>query len=80
MGANTGGFWFFDVGSVDVVVKVLDGCSQNGHAWVFAGGLTNVGVSLSVIDMLNGAVKSYFNSDGTPFQPIQDTAAFPTCP
>ena len=47
---DTGTFWFFHPSSVELVVKVIDGCSLNGRAWVFAGGLTNVGVVLTVTD------------------------------
>ena len=77
---DTGTFWFFQASSVEVVVKVLDGCASNGHAWVFAGGLTNVGVTLTVTDMQTDVTRTYINPADTAFQPIQDTAAFATCP
>ncbi|MEP6769608.1 MAG: hypothetical protein ABJC61_13125 [Acidobacteriota bacterium] len=48
--------------------------------WVFAGGLTNVEVTLTVSDLHTGAVRTYRNPLGTAFQPLQDTAAFATCP
>ena len=41
---DTGYFWFFDPANVEMVAKVLPGCALNGEYWVFAGGLTNVGV------------------------------------
>jgi streptogramin lyase len=77
---DTGTFWFFDASSVEVFVKVLDGCSSNGHAWVFAGGLTNVAVTLTVTDTQTEATRTYTNTASTAFQPIQDTGAFATCP
>jgi streptogramin lyase len=77
--ANTGYFWFFDPTNVEVVAKVLDGCSTNGHYWFFASGLTNVGVQINVTDRVTGASKPYSNTLGTAFPPVQDTAAFP-CP
>ncbi len=77
---NAGAFWFFDPQSIEVVFKILDGCATNGHAWVFAGGLTNVGVTLTVTDTKTGAARIYTNPAGSAFQPIQDTAAFSTCP
>ena len=77
---DTGLFWFFEASSIEVIVKVLDGCSMNGHAWVFAGGLTNVGVTLTVTDTKTGAARIYTNPAGSAFQPVQDTAAFSTCP
>ena len=76
---DTGYFWFFDPANVELVVKVLDGCTVDGDFWVFAGGLTNVGVALDVTDTRTGAIKSYSNAWGTAFQPIQDSGAFP-CP
>ena len=74
--ADTGYFWFFRESNIEAVVKVLDGCGVNGHFWVFAGGLTNVEVTLRVRDTTNDARRSYHNDQGEPFQPIQDTAAF----
>lgn len=77
--SDTGYFWFFDDSNVEVVVKVLDGCGTNGRFWVFAGGLTNVEVVMRVRDTVSGQVRTYTNPQRTPFQPIQDTAAFTGC-
>ena len=41
-------YTFFGPGNVEVVVKVLDGCSQNGHFWVYAAGLTDLRWRLEV--------------------------------
>ena len=78
--ADTGYFWFFSPGNVEMVVKVVDGCAFNNRHWVFAGGLTNVEVALTVTDTETGAVRIYVNFAGTAFQPVQDTAAFAGCP
>ena len=77
---DSGYFWFFSSGNVELITKVLNACGLNQHQWVFAGGLTNVQVDLTVTDTLTGAVKHYVNPQGTAFQPIQDTSAFSTCP
>ena len=77
--SDTGYFWFFDPSNIELVTKVLDGCTVNGKYWVFASGLTNVGVQINVTDTVTGATKPYSNTFGTAFQPIQDTSAFP-CP
>jgi hypothetical protein len=77
---DTGYFTFFDADNVEVVVKVLDACAFSNRFWVFAGGLTDVQVDLKVVDTDTGIVKTYANPLGSPFQPIQDTAAFATCP
>lgn len=78
--SDTGQFWFFSSQNVEMVVKVLNGCGFNQRYWVFAGGLTNVQVTMTVTDMANGTTKTYTNPANTAFQPIQDTAAFATCP
>lgn len=77
--ADTGYFWFFSPENIEVVTKVLNGCSVNDRYWVFAGGLTNVEVTLSVTDTQTGEIRTYTNPLGTPFQPLQDTSAFPAC-
>ena len=59
---------------------MLSGCGLNNHYWVFAAGLTNVEVTLTVRDTQSGSEKTYFNPLGTAFQPVQDTSAFETCP
>jgi len=76
---DTGYFWFFNAANVEMVIKVLDACSLGGKYWVFAGGLTDVQTDITVTDTLTGTVKTYRNPQGTAFQPIQDTGAFPTC-
>jgi hypothetical protein len=76
---DSGTFWFFDAANIELIVKVLDGCGVNGHFWVFAGGLTDVGVTLLVEDTVTGASRTYINPVGTAFQPLQDTLAF-SCP
>ena len=81
LSADSGYFWFFDAGNVELIVKVLDACSaENARFWVFAGGLTNVGVTLTVTDSQTLQSKTYTNTAGVAFQPIQDTSAFSTCP
>jgi hypothetical protein len=77
---DTGYFWFFSASNIEVVVKALNGCGLNSNYWVFAGGLTNVDVLLTVSDTQRGTTKTYRNPINTAFAPIQDTAAFPTCP
>ncbi|MEA2600130.1 MAG: hypothetical protein QOF89_1122 [Acidobacteriota bacterium] len=77
--ADTGYFWFFGQDNVEVVVKVLDACTFNQRFWVFAGGLTDVAVSLTIVDTVTGATRTYTNPQGQAFQTIQDTSAFATC-
>jgi len=77
---DTGYLWFFSSTNVEAVVKVLNACSLNNRYWVFAGGLTNVRTVITVTDTQTGTTKPYTNPQNTPFQPIQDTSAFATCP
>lgn len=77
---DTGYLWFFNSDNVEVVIKVLNACSFVNRYWVFAGGLTNQGVNITVTDTKTGTSKSYVNIRGTPFAPVQDTNAFATCP
>jgi hypothetical protein len=72
-------FTFFDPSNIELIVKVLNGCSLGQHWWVFAGGLTNVGVSIKVTDTATGAFKNYSSKKGDLFQAFADTSAFP-CP
>lgn len=77
---DSGYLWFFNASNVEAVFKVINGCSLNHAYWFFAGGLTNVQVQITVTDTVTGEEKTYTNPQGIAFKPIQDTAAFPTCP
>jgi hypothetical protein len=77
---DSGALWFFSPENPELTVKLIDGCTYNGHYWVFASGLTDVEVELTVVDTSTGLPTHYLNQRGTPFQPIQDTEAFATCP
>ena len=74
-----GQFWFFGSDNIELSVKVLDACVVNNHFWVFAGGLTDVEVTLRVTDSQTGVTRTYFNPRGRAYAPVQDTSAFP-CP
>lgn len=74
--ADSGYFWFFDPDNVEVMVKVLDGTSINGHFWVFYGALSNVQYTVQVTDTRTGATKTYENPAGT-LASVADTSAFP---
>ncbi|HEX4962832.1 MAG TPA: M64 family metallopeptidase [Thermoanaerobaculia bacterium] len=77
---ETGYLWFFAASNVEAVLKVIDACSFNQRFWVYAGGLTDVRVDITVTDTKTGTVKTYSNPQGAKFQPIQDSSAFNTCP
>ncbi len=77
---DSGYMWFFSSTNVEAVMKVLNGCGLNSKYWFFAGGLTNVDVVITVTDSQTGDITQYHNTQGTAFQPIQDTSALPVCP
>lgn len=78
---DSGSFWFFSPTNIELDVKVLNACvpSLGNKYWVFAAGLTDVNVELTVTDTKTGNVRIYTNSQGSVFQPITDTKAF-SCP
>ena len=79
---DSGSFWFFSPENTELLVKVLDACNlpDFNNFWVFAGGLTNVEVILTVTDTQTGQFRVYENDLGEDFQPVLDTAAFDGCP
>ncbi len=81
LGADGGWFYFFRQSNPEVFVKVLDACSGPSHRfWVFAGGMTDLAVTLTVTDTRTGEVQVYENPLGTSFLTVRDTRAFETCP
>lgn len=72
---ETGIFWFFDSNNVELVVKVLDGRSINGHWWVFFGALSDVNYTIKVTDTVTGDIKTFHNPQGT-LASVADIEAF----
>ena len=73
-------FFFLDPNNTDLLVQILDNCSQNDHFWVFLGSSTNVEFTVTVTDTAAGVTRPYFNPLGTQSAAITDTSAFATCP
>ena len=74
---ESGMFWFFDRNNWEVLIKVLDGCSENAHMWVFGASTTDLGYSILVTDTVTGTVREYRNEPGMPASAITDVRAFP---
>jgi hypothetical protein len=72
-----GVFWFFNFGNAEMVVKVLDACSYNGHYWVFLSPASTVKYDIKVRDVRTGQQKTYSNPLGKVPSLIADTATFP---
>lgn len=67
---------FANPSNPELLVKLLDGCGNNGHRWLFAGGLTNLGVVLTITDLSTGEALTFENPVGQRFAPILDTQAY----
>jgi hypothetical protein len=77
LGVQRGGlFWFFSIDNPEVLLKVLNGCSLNGHYWVFYSAATTVGLDVRVRDTKTGLTWQRTNVDGFSAQPINDIQAF----
>lgn len=79
LGARQGGlFTFFDPANPEMLLKILDGCLINGHFWLYASAGTNVGMTVTIEDLLlGGTPKVYVNPDLNPAPPVQDVNALP---
>lgn len=78
--ANEGTFYFLNPNQTELVIQLLNQCRGNDHFWVFASALTSFEYDITVTDTLSGEVRTYDSPLGQPAQPVQDTAAFATCP
>jgi hypothetical protein len=79
--ADSGSLWFFLPDNLELLVKVLDACQNpDPKYWVFAAGLTNVAVDLTVTDTATQTTRHYRNALGAPFAPVLDTLAFACAP
>ena len=64
VGSESGYFTFFDLDNVELMVKILDGRTVNGHFWLFVGALTDVELTLTVTDTTTGQVRTYDSAAG----------------
>ncbi|MCB1036620.1 MAG: hypothetical protein KDD47_22535, partial [Acidobacteria bacterium] len=64
----------------ELQVKVLDGCRQNGHFWVFLAGTTNREFTLNIEDLETGSQWQHHNPQRQLLAPVADTRALATCP
>jgi hypothetical protein len=74
---DSGYFWFFDASNVEAVGKVVSFCSVNGSFGFYAGGLTDVGVVMTVRDTVANQTQTFTNNRGHNFNMI--SSAFNTC-
>ncbi len=62
--SDTGAFWFFGEENAELVLKVLDGRTVNGHFWIYYGALSDVQYTITVTDTLTNQTKTYNNPRG----------------
>lgn len=74
---DSGLFWYFGPLNWEMLVKVVDGTTMNGHFWLCVASATDVGFDLTVRDTVTGMVKSYTKEAGAPARAIMDVGAFP---
>lgn len=72
---GSGYFYFFEPSSLDLVVKMIDATSFDGHYWVFFGGLSDVEYTLHIEDTVTGEMWERTNPAGS-ICGGSDTAAF----
>lgn len=77
-GDDTAGFAFRDPRDAEVLVRLLDGCSVNGHLWFLATSLTDTNYTIRLVETSSGAERTYTNPAGSRSR-FADTTSFP-CP
>lgn len=80
VGVTRGGmFWIYSADNPELVVKIIDGCGSNEHAWVYYSAVTNAGFTLTITDKLYPLnVWTRTNPDLHTADPVADIEAF-TC-
>ncbi len=76
---DSGLFWFFYPNNVEMLVKVLDGCSITNSYWVSVAATTNVAYTLRVTDVMADLTYVVNNPLGNPAPALLDLGALPTC-
>jgi hypothetical protein len=77
---DSGLLWFVASDNLELLVKALYGCAENGRRWIFVGPATNFQYVLTVADTRTGKVRVYFNPQGVSPRAVTDTEAFDDCP
>lgn len=72
---QSGILWFFDRGNAEVLVKVLNGCSNNGHRWAFVAPVTTLEFDLWITGP-NGRRWTHSNAQGRTAATKSDIRAF----
>jgi len=77
---RAGLFWFFSQNNSEVLMKMVNACTNHGAFWVFFSATTNVEMRVTVTDTETGQTRTYDNALGNPATPVQDTTTFSCTP
>ena len=65
LGDSAAIFYFFAPDNPEMLIKVVDGCWQNGHWWVFGSAATDLAYEVAIEDLANGGgTVRYRHRDG----------------
>ncbi|HBL25479.1 MAG TPA: hypothetical protein DD490_01450 [Acidobacteria bacterium] len=67
-------FWFFGPDNVEVTVKVLDGRPVNGHWWVFLASMTDLELTVTVLENLDDCLRLPSVPPSCPTRTYRQTA------
>jgi plastocyanin len=77
---DSGLFYFFAPGNIEMLIKVINACPLSNTYWVFFAATTSVQFTVTVVDTTSNKTRVYFNALNQAAAPVQDTGAFATCP
>lgn len=76
---KSGSFWFFEADTTEVLVKLVEGCSVNGHFWLYLTGATDLPYSVSIADTFF-AEDYELEQNATSLDPPHIDTLFAPCP
>ncbi|HXT22761.1 MAG TPA: Calx-beta domain-containing protein [Thermoanaerobaculia bacterium] len=79
-GARSGLFALAPSGDAELMLKVVDGCADNGHYWVQLAAVTDAELAVAVRDTQTGRTWTFFNPAGKAAGVVRDVDAFASCP
>lgn len=78
--STTSVWYYYQPENLELLVKVLNGCSENGYWWVLIGGVTDQYLHISVRDLQDPKQPlklDWVHQAGTPLSGVVNTQAFP---
>ena len=78
--ARAGLFAFAPSDDAQLMLKVVDGCAENGHYWMQLAAVTDAELQVAVRDTQTGRTWAFYNPAGRVAGAVRDVDAFGTCP